>query len=133
MLQDLKILNGELSLKFDPLNTKYTVSVASDVTELEFEYVISEEDTLYIIGNDLKDDYNEVIFTVSNEEEEMSYYLYVYKEESLEVSTDINYFSSIEAPVEEEVPELALPLIASSCFLLILFVFTFLFRKRKKA
>lgn len=131
MLQELKILNGELSLEFDPLNTKYTVIVNSSVKELQLEYIINEEDTITIAGNNLNNDYNEVIITVYNDKESTSYYLYVYKEKNDEVNYDINYFSSIETPTKEETSVYAVPIISSICFIIILLTFSFLFRKSK--
>ena len=132
MLQDLKILNGDLSLKFDPLNTKYTITMTSNDNYLKLEYKIAETDTISVIGNNLTKDYNEVIITVYNEEKSMNYYLYVYKEETSEVNVNINELVNVETPIKEEITEYAIPTISSICFLIILFSFVILFRKKKK-
>ena len=51
MLQDLKIINGNLSLKFDPLNTKYTVIMNNNDNELKIlkSYTISNKGDLRLI------------------------------------------------------------------------------------
>ena len=78
MLKRLTILNGELSVKFDPLNTRYTVHTDSSVEKLEIEYEIEENDQISIFNNQINDDQNEIVITVYNDEESMSYYLEVY-------------------------------------------------------
>jgi len=131
MLQELKILNGKISLKFDPLNTKYTIIMNNNDNYLDMEYKIADTDKITIIGNDLINDYNEVIITVYNESESMNYYLYVYKEETTQVSTNINNLIGGESIIKEEVSEYAVPLISSICFLVITLLFAILFRKKK--
>ena len=37
MLEELKILNGELSIEFDPLNSKYTVFLNENDNQLDIE------------------------------------------------------------------------------------------------
>ena len=75
MLKDLKILNGELSLKFDPLNTRYTVNMTTEDTKLELEYEIDEGDEISIFGNSLDGQDDLVVISVYNDEDMMSYYL----------------------------------------------------------
>ena len=132
MLEDLKILNGKMSLKFDPLNTKYTIITDETTTMLDIEYKIKESDNISIIGNNLKDDYTEIIIYTYNEIEHMNYYLYVYKGKKDEVSNNINYFASIETPIKKEVSEFTIPCISASCFIIILILFTILFRRKKR-
>ena len=62
----------------------------------------------------------------------MNYYLYVYKEETSEVNVNINELVNVETPIKEEITEYAIPIISSICFLIILFSFVILFRKKKK-
>ena len=43
MLKRLTILNGELSVKFDPLNTRYTVHTDSSVEKMiKYLYLITK-------------------------------------------------------------------------------------------
>lgn len=131
MLEDLKILNGKLSLKFDTYNTKYTITLNdSKDTELELEYLLKEGCNVEIEGNYLDKNYNEVTLKVFNETESETYYLYVYKNEEEEASKTVMSMTNLEE-IKEEISPYAAPGIATTCFLLILFLFTFLFRKKK--
>lgn len=132
MLKKLTILNGELSLKFDPLNTRYTVNMTSSAERLELEYEIDSDDQISIFNNNLVDDKEEVVITVYNDEEMMSYYLEVYKMESDEVSDFEDYFASLELKSDTKMPSYVAPSIASGCFLLILIIFSILFKRAKR-
>lgn len=131
MLKKLKILNGELSIKFDPLNTRYTVNMTDTSEELKLEIEKDEEDEISIFNNHITNNPTEVVITVYNEEEVMSYYLEVYKMKSETVQGSEDYFASLEVKTDTYTPEYVAPLIAGSCFLIILLVFTILFKKRK--
>ena len=132
MLKRLEILNGELSLKFDSLNTRYTVKMTNEDEELKLNYEIEEDDEISIFNNHLTEDKTEVVITVYNEGESTSYYLEVYKKEAEEAADTLSYFESLEVKTDTYLPKYVAPLIASICFLVILFLFTVLFKKRKK-
>ena len=132
MLKRLTILNGELSVKFDPLNTRYTVHTDSSVEKLEIEYEIEENDQISIFNNQINDDQNEIVITVYNDEESMSYYLEVYSTQTTLKEDNIKYLESLELNKDETVPAYVAPTIAGVCFLIILFFFIILFKKRKK-
>ena len=131
MLKDLKILNGELSVKFDPLNTRYTVNMTNSDTKLELEYKIDEDDEISIFGNSLDGQDDLVVISVYNDDELMSYYLEINFLESKYVNLEQDYFASLELNSKQEVPKYVAPLIAGVCFLIILFFFAILFKKRK--
>ena len=128
MLKRLTILNGELSVKFDPLNTRYTVHTDSSVEKLEIEYEIEENDQISIFNNQINDDQNEIVITVYNDEESMSYY----STQTTLKEDNIKYLESLELNKDETVPAYVAPTIAGVCFLIILFFFIILFKKRKK-
>ena len=132
MLKKLNIINGELSLEFDPLNTRYTVNMKTDDQKLEIEYEIKEKDKISIFNNEITNEVNEVVITVYNEKEIMSYYLEVYPNKEEQVTKVEDYFTSLEIKNKEKIPEYIAPLIATTCFLLILFFFAILFKKKKK-
>lgn len=132
MLKKLTILNGELSIKFNSLNTRYTVNMTTNEEELKLEYEIDEKDNISIYNNHLENDKTEVVITVYNDEESMSYYLEVYPKKEEQVTEVEDYFASLEVKSEEKMPEYVAPLIAVTCFLLILFLFAILFKKKKK-
>ena len=131
MLKDLKILNGELSVKFDPLNTRYTVNMTNSDTKLELEYKIDEDDEISIFGNSLDGQDDLVVISVYNDDELMSYYLEINPLESKNVNLEQDYFASLELNSKQEVPKYVAPVIAGVCFLIILFFFAILFKKRK--
>lgn len=131
MLKDLKILNGELSVKFDPLNTRYTVNMTNSDTKLELAYEIDEDDEISIFGNSLDGQDDLVVISVYNDDELMSYYLEINFLESKNVNLEQDYFASLELNSKQEVPKYVAPLIAGVCFLIILFFFAILFKKRK--
>ena len=132
MLKDLKILNGELSVKFDPLNTRYTVNMTNSDTKLELEYKIDEDDEISIFGNSLDGQDDLVVISVYNDDELMSYYLEINPLESKNLNLEQDYFASLELNSKQEVPKYVAPLIAGVCFLIILFFFAILFKKRKR-
>lgn len=131
MLKDLKILNGELSVKFDPLNTRYTVNMTNSDTKLELEYEIDEDDEISIFGNSLDGQDDLIVISVYNDDELMSYYLEINFLESKNVNLEQDYFASLELNSKQEVPKYVAPVIAGVCFLIILFFFAILFKKRK--
>ena len=133
MLKKLTILNVELSIKFNSLNTRYTVNMTTNEEELKLEYEIDEKDNISIYNNHLENDKTEVVITVYNDEESMSYYLEVYKMQEELVEKEEDYFASLEVKTDTYNKEYVAPLIAGICFLIILFLFTVLFKKRKNA
>ena len=130
MLENLKVLNGELSLEFDPYNNIYSVNIAEDVTSLVLEYVVTDGYIVNIIDNEgLEEGENTVYIQVIKDEEINTYTLLVYKEITSPV---IDYEYLLEPlEVEEELPEYVAPLIAGSCLIVILIVFLLLFKRKK--
>ena len=130
MLNDLEIINGELSPEFDCLNNIYSVTIPENVDELVMDYSVTDDYIVNVIDNkDLASGENEVYIQVIKDEEINTYTLLVYKESSEPV---FNYDYNLDTvEVEEELPEYVAPLIGGSCFLIILIVFLLLFKKRK--
>ena len=126
MLKELKILNGELSLEFDSLNTIYTVNLSNDDNMLLLEYKIDENDNISIKGNNLIEGKNEVVITVYNDKNSTSYYLEVYKDSSTNVVLNTSKEVGINV-AKTEMPDYVVPSIAVVCFLTILFLFVLLF------
>ena len=130
MLEDLKILNGTLSLDFSPYNTKYTIYLTNENdTEVKFSYHVSENAKVEVLHNTLKEGNNEIVLKVQNETNETEYFFNVYKEPVTNVFFD--YQSLLEEEVPKEISPYAIPGIASICFLIILITFTLLFAKRR--
>lgn len=131
MLEDLNIVNGELTPKFDIYNNIYSVSVLKDVDELVIDYKVTDGYVVNIIDNhDLVAGENEVYIQVIKDEEVNTYTLIVNKEEAKQV---INYDYLLEPlEVEEKLPEYVAPLIGGICFFIILCIFLLLFKKKKR-
>ena len=132
MLLDLQILNGNMSLQFDSLNTIYTITLEDDADKLDITYEIPENANISIVGTDLKPGLNEVVLTVYNDFEQMSYYLYVEKEDTYLAIGNEDNLDKLEVVKTNSIYPYAVPLIGSTCFLLIILFFTLLFKKNKK-
>lgn len=133
MLEDLTIINGEMALEFDPLNTKYTITLNdNEDTELKFDYVLKDNYQMSVVGNFLDKDVNEVVLTVFNEDDIVNYYLTVYKEDAEDVSNTNISKVELEVPLKKEISPYAAPGIAVSCFVLILIIFVLLFHRKRK-
>lgn len=131
VLEDLNIVNGELTPEFDIYNNIYSVSVAGYVDELVIDYEVTDGYVVNVIDNhDLVPGENEVYIQVIKNEEINTYTLLVNKKSSEAV---VNYDYLLEPlEVEEELPEYVAPLIGGICFFIILCTFLLLFKKKHK-
>ena len=130
MLLDLKILNGNMSLKFDKYVNTYTIEVKNDVESLEIEYKIRESDEIKIINNDnLETGLNYVFLEITNESEKNMYTLEVYKEVTKDVISTSNLETKLE--VEQQVNKNTPYIIGTICFVVILIIFLIIFHPRK--
>ncbi len=78
MLEELKILNGELSINFDPLNSKYTVFLNENENKLDIEYKLKSDTNVTIEGNYNLADGSIVIISVTDGKKTIDYYFNVY-------------------------------------------------------
>ena len=131
VLEDLNVVNGELTPEFDIYNNIYSVSISEDVDELVIDYEVTDGYVVNIVDNyDLVPGENEVYIQVIKDEEINTYILLVNKEMS---ETVINYDYLLEPlEIEEELPEYVAPLIGGICFFIILCVFLLLFKRKHK-
>jgi len=131
MLIDLKVLNGNLELKYNEYTYEYTVSVDNNIDKLEFEYKIEENSNINIRNNILNEEENTVYIDVYNNSESITYTFYVYKE-NINLSSGIeNYKKSIEVVDTEEVDLYKIQFLVCGMFLLIIIIFSILFRRKK--
>lgn len=130
MLQSLEILNGELTPVFNKYTDIYSVNITSDIDSLAINYIVDEGYSVNVVNNsNFVEGENTVYIYVSNEKEQNTYTLLVNKERT-EVTNTFDYnLETIE--VVKELPKYVAPLIGISCFLIILFVYTLLFHKKK--
>lgn len=129
VLLDLKILNGNMFLKFDKYVNNYTVNVASDVDTLEIEYKIRDTDEIKIVNNEILNyGLNYVFLEVTSEEEKNVYTLEVYKEK---IENVMKYEDVLVAKSDKEVNENMPYIISFVCLVVILFFFVVIFHRKK--
>lgn len=130
MLLDLEILNGVMSLKFDKYVNTYTVEVDNNVEKLQFNYKVEDNSQVDVINNEnINDGLNYVYIIVTNEQEQNTYTLEVYKEVTKEVISTSNFETKLE--VEQQVNKNTPYIIGTICFVVILFIFLIIFHPRK--
>jgi len=130
MLMDLKVLNGNLELKFNEYTYEYTVSVDKEVSSLDFQYELKDDCYIEILNNELNSEENIVYLNVYNVDEEITYTLYVYKENSDTVSGIDNYKKSLEIVSNNEVEVYKVQLLTTGLFLIIIIIFSFIFKRK---
>lgn len=129
VLLDLKILNGELSLKFDKYVNSYTVNVENNVDTLEIEYKIRDTDEIKIVNNEnLNYGLNYVFLEISNGEEKNVYTLEVYKEK---IENVMKYEEETISSNNKERNEYMPYIISFTCFFIIMFFFIVIFHRKK--
>ena len=131
MLKDLKILNGNLELKYNEYTYEYTVTVDSDVSSLEFEYVLDDDCYIDIKDNVLDKKENIVTLDVYNVDKSTTYTFYVYKESDEEVNGIDNYMKSLEVSSTNHVDLYKVQILSVSLFLTLIIIFSILFHRKK--
>lgn len=130
MLLDLEILNGVMSLKFDKYVNTYTVEVDNNVEKLQFNYKVEDNSQVDVINNEnINDGLNYVYIIVTNEQEQNTYTLEVYKEVTKSVISTSNLETKLE--VEQQVNKNTPYIIGSICFVVIVIFFLIIFHPRK--
>lgn len=132
-LDDLKILNGENTMKFDPYNLVYTINVKSDVEFLQLEYVNNFENVNVEIENNKNfiDGENIVYIKLTDLNNKMTYKLIVNKEAAHTVFNEVILDNTDEKPYQKW-EGYSVEYLILICTLLILFTFKLLFFKKKK-
>ena len=128
MLDDLKVLNGDMQPKFDKYNDLYTVFVNNNVEKLELSYIVSGTEVDEIIGNDfLNFGENLVVIKLANGEK---YNLNVIKKQEQTVTNVFDNYEKIE--IKPEMPSYIPSLIGIICFLLVVLSYLLIFKKKNK-
>lgn len=131
MLLDLEILNGVMSLKFDKYVNTYTVEVDNNVEKLQFNYKVEDNSQVDVINNEnINDGLNYVYIIVTNEQEQNTYTLEVYKEVTKSVISTSDLETKLEA--EQHINKNTPYIIGSICFVIILIFFLIIFHPKKK-
>ena len=132
MLKDLKILNGNLELKFNEYTYEYTVTVESNINNLEIEYLLENDTYINIRNNNLNDYENIVYLDVYNVDKSITYTLYVYKGEINEVVGIDEFKKSLEIVKNDGVEFYQIQLLTTSIFLVIVIIFSIIFKRKIK-
>ena len=128
MLNDLKILNGELSPKYDINNNRYTVKIKKDVKKLNISYPIEKDKEVHILGNNnLNNNENYVVISIKQNNIINYIYLNVIKEETQSVFESADVTKSLE--IANSTPIYGGTLIALSVIMIIITSFVLLFKK----
>lgn len=130
MLKELKILNGVLELEFNEYTYEYTVIVEDDITSLDIDYLVEENTYINVRGNILNEKDNIVYIDVYSEENTITYTFYVYKESNETVNGIDNFVSSLEVSNIEEVSLYKVQILTCSIFLIIIILFSIIFRRK---
>lgn len=131
MLKDLIVLNGDMPLKFNEYTYEYTINVAEDVEELKLEYKLEDECFAKLSNNKLTYGENILSLDVYNIDNKITYTLYVYRENVNEANKIHDYMASIEINNKEEVNINNIQLLSIGIFIVLLFFFCLIFRKKK--
>ncbi len=132
MLEELIVLNGELSPKYDKYNNKYTVKINENVFKLLFEYVKDSEVEITVYGNNnLKEGENYIVLLVKKGDQKEYIYLNAVKEKDEKVIETFNTTTPLE--VANSMPIYGGYLIATSCFLIIVLLYLVMFKRKKKS
>ena len=130
MLLNLEVLNGVMTIDFDPLIDTYTVDVASDVDSLVLNYELSTDSNIKIINNeDLVEGENIIYLEVSSQKDMNTYTLLVNKESTQSVFNYENMTDSLDVYHEKQPNSV---LIGGGTFLIIILCFIIIFRPRHK-
>lgn len=129
VLLDLKILNGDMPLKFDKYVNSYTVLVESNVEFLEIEYKIRDTDEIKIINNEnLNYGLNYIFLEITSDNEKNVYTLEVYREK---VESVMKYQEMTLGSGDKVMNENTPYIISFVCFLVILLFFIVIFVRKK--
>lgn len=130
MLESLEILNGEISLEFDPLISAYSVNVESDVSSLDFSYVCSNECDVEITGNTfITSESDVVVLSVDNISK---YTFYINKESTKSVMYEENVVEALEVEVVSVSNEnYKVEYLIVICIVILLIAFKIIFKKKK--
>ena len=131
MLKDLKILNGNLELKYNEYTYEYTVTVDSNVNSLEFDYTLDDDCYIDIKDNILDKSENIVTLDVYNVDNTITYTFYVYKESEEEVNGIDNYMKSLEVANTNNTEFYKVQILSVSLFLTLIIIFSILFHRKK--
>ena len=131
MLKDLKILNGNLELKYNEYTYEYTVTVDSDINSLEFDYTLDDDCYIDIKNNVLDNNENIVTLDVYNIDKSITYTFYVYKESEEEVNGIDNYMKSLEVTNTNNTEFYKVQILSVSLFLTLVIIFSILFHRKK--
>lgn len=131
MLIDLKILNGNLDVKFDKYTYLYTVRIDNDLNKLDFSYILDNNVSINIRDNNNITDGSIVYIDVFNGKRIITYTFNIYKDDTNEVINVINIEDELLLEKSNE-NFITTNLLFTVMFFIIIFLYLLIFRKLKK-
>lgn len=129
-IEELTILNGEISPSFEPLNNEYTVSLAKEEYTIEMDYQVLDGITVSVMDNFDLENNSVVTLILTKEKEKIEYHLHILKEEE-EKTLETFYEEKIEVK-NDFMYTYKIYIIPTICLFLIGLVYKSLFHKHKK-
>ena len=131
MLIDLKILNGNLDIKFDKYTYNYTVRIDNDLNKLDFSYILDNNVSINIRDNNNITDGSIVYIDVFNGKRIITYTFNIYKDNTNEVINVMNIDDELLLEKSNE-NFITTNLLFTVMFFIIIFLYLLIFRKLKK-
>jgi len=130
MINDLKVLNGELTPKYDIYNNHYTVKITNDIDKLDLSFTSNNDDEVLVYGNEnLKVGENSIIIAITNNNETNYVFINAIKEGK---TTEVMNIMDNNIKTENNSSLVyGGPLIIISCIMLILTLFVWMFKYKK--
>ena len=124
-LDSLEIMNGVNTLSFDKMNNLYTINVYEDIDALDISYKVNENVEVFIVGNELTNEVNDVYINLSLDDEINSYHLIVNKIDNTKSVLAYNYQE--ESFKDNKVLQIG---VIITCLILNMLLFYILFHKK---
>ena len=132
MLEELKVLNGNLTPKYDKYNNQYTITIHNDISKIDFEFVKDDDVEIEIFGNNnLKVGTNNIVLVLKQNDQKEYIYINAIKEQDEEVTKIFDNGTELE--LVNSKPVYAGFLISFSCFLILFLVFLLLFKRKRRS
>jgi hypothetical protein len=128
-LDELEINNGEISIPFTKYNNSYTITLASDIYSVEFDYKVSS-DILVTINNNYDLENNSIVYiTLEDSDCKINYYFHILKDSEEE---SLVFLEDQEVIDEGFMFKYKIYVIPISCLILIFICYKIIYRKSKK-
>lgn len=128
-IENVTVLNGNISPKFDKYNNKYSITIDDSIEKIDFDIKINDTNKTYkIINNENLFNNKEILIILTNsqtkEENIYSFIVHIEKEQTV-------FDEVVEDPFVKKEEKNYVPYIVLGCFSIILCIFYFIFLRKK--